>query len=41
MQARPGGPPRAERRAGLGVAGAMLGFVLLSHVGHWLALAPG
>jgi hypothetical protein len=23
------------------VAGAMLGFVLLSQVGHWLALAPG
>jgi hypothetical protein len=23
------------------VAGAMLGFLLLSHVGHWLALAPG
>jgi hypothetical protein len=23
------------------VAGALLGFLLLSHVGHWLALAPG
>jgi len=23
------------------VAGAMLGFLLLSHVGHWMAVRPG
>ena len=36
-----GAGPRQWLIAASLVAGAMLGFLLLSHVGHWLALRPG
>ena len=36
-----GAAPRQWLIAASLVAGGMLGFLLLSHVGHWLALRPG
>jgi hypothetical protein len=36
-----GAAPRQWLIAASLVAGAMLGFLLLSHVGHWLAVRPG
>jgi len=36
-----GAAPRQWLIAASLVAGAMLGFLLLSHVGHWLAVKPG
>jgi hypothetical protein len=36
-----GAGPRQWLIAASLVVGAMLGFLLLSHVGHWLAVAPG
>jgi len=36
-----GAAPRQWLIAASLVAGVMLGFLLLSHVGHWLAVAPG
>jgi H+/Cl- antiporter ClcA len=36
-----GAAPRQWLIAASLVAGCMLGFLLLSHVGHWLAVRPG
>ena len=38
---RKGPPPVLLRLLGPVVAGVMLGFLLLGHVGHWLSAAPG
>ena len=37
----PGAGPRQWLIAASLVVGTILGFLLLSHVGHWLALSPG
>jgi hypothetical protein len=37
-------PDCSQNRAGISaslVADVLLGFLLLSHVGHWLSAAPG